>query len=257
VGHQDRKVGGDLEAVVSVGDGVERICGEPRKAELGGDGFAVEGESASGKGACAERHEVEAADRTGKPFVIADQHPAPGAQVVRKGDGLGALEVGVAGHEGAGMLSRNSREGFEEANDRGQQFGHAPLEVEPLVERDLVIAAPSGMHLAARIPEPVGEDAFDERMDVLGAGIDLERSRFELCCDLFKFRHNGRGLGRRNDAGRAEHARMGDAAGDVVEGHAGIDIDRCFKGDGRGIRSFCEASVPQRGFSICHRQFPP
>ena len=66
---------------------------------VGGDG-AVERERGAGDGSAAERAEVHARAGVGEAGEVALQHGDVGEEPVRDEDGLGALEVRVAGHDG-------------------------------------------------------------------------------------------------------------------------------------------------------------
>ena len=78
------------------GDGVE--------TEVARDGLAVEGETAAGKRARAERHHVGAAARFAEALAIAREHLEIRQQIVRPEHGLGAAQMRVAGDHGVGIL---------------------------------------------------------------------------------------------------------------------------------------------------------
>ena len=91
---------GELEGEVAVTGCVHAVgcgCVEVESASSYG---AVEGEGCSGDGSGAEGAEVHALARVDKAAGVALDHADVGEQPVGYEDGLGALEVGVARHDG-------------------------------------------------------------------------------------------------------------------------------------------------------------
>ena len=73
------------------------------KPRAAGGRLAVDRQARPGQGAGAERALVGARVRVLEAAVVALEGRAPGEQVVGEGDGLRALHVRVAGHEGSGV----------------------------------------------------------------------------------------------------------------------------------------------------------
>ena len=118
MGHQDRKVRRELEAIVSVGDGIEGVFRKRGEAEIPRDSLAVKRKPRTGERARAERHEVDALYGVAEAIAVARERPAPCREMMRKGNGLRALHVGVAGHEGLKILPRDLGKGLDETDDR-------------------------------------------------------------------------------------------------------------------------------------------
>ena len=89
-------------------------------------------------------------------------------QLVRQRHGLGALKVGVAGHDrvdlGVRPLEQRDRQGLDRAVQIVEQLDGE----EAKVERDLIVAAARGVQLSAGGPQAIGERPFDRRVHVLG-----------------------------------------------------------------------------------------
>ena len=66
-------------------------------AEVGRQRRAVNGEGAAGQRRRAQRQHGRRAPRRGEPLPVAGQRPEVGQRPVAPGDGLGVLQVGVAG----------------------------------------------------------------------------------------------------------------------------------------------------------------
>ena len=88
--------------------------------------------------------------------------------------------------------------------------GQFVAEIEPQIERDLVVARSRGMELAPRRADPLGQAALDREMDILvgereakAAGIDLALDRAQAGDDF-----GGLGAAQQADFAQASaHAR--------------------------------------------------
>lgn len=103
--------------MVAIGDGVHGVARDAVEAEFGGDGVAVEVDGGACEGSGAEWGDVEAFAAVGEARFVALQHFDVGEEVVACGDGLSALEVGVAGDDGGGVFFGAVEEGVLEGGD--------------------------------------------------------------------------------------------------------------------------------------------
>ncbi|OQB01118.1 MAG: hypothetical protein BWY20_02417 [Spirochaetes bacterium ADurb.Bin215] len=255
MGHEQGECTRDFNDMVAVGYCVERVRRKRGKTEFLRDRRAVKGERACGESARTERHYVEAFERVGQTVGVPGKRPAPGAEVMRQGYRLCPLQMGVARHEGFRVFGSDGSKCLDERGDRETKFGNDPLEKKAFIQCNLVVPAPSGMELASPVTKPVSEHTLDEGMDILGAGIDTQRTRFELGRNFFKLADYCRRFVFRNDAGLAEHTGMRDASPHIVECDAGVHMNRCFKCDRFFRRAFREPSVPERCLFFCHYSF--
>ncbi len=94
------------------------------------------------------------------------------------GDRLAALEVGVAGDDGGGVLLRAVEQGvLERADDFRQQAVDLVAAVEADVGGDLVVAGAGGVEFRAGRADASGERGLDVHVDVLERGRELEVAR--------------------------------------------------------------------------------
>ena len=102
---------------------------------------------------------------------VAQNHFDVGEKPVGDEHGLGALQVGVAGHDGfaggVGLLDEGVGPGGERVDDELDVIA----DVEAQVGGDLLVAAAAGVELEAERADALDEFEFDEVMDVFGGGV--------------------------------------------------------------------------------------
>ena len=147
-------------------------------------------------------------------------------QMVRQGDRLGALKMGVTGKDGLHLILRTRDERLRKPQHRTleviEQLDHEQTEV----ERDLIVPASRRMKLAGNIARARAKGLLDRGVDVLRAGGPRERARGDLARDGAELSHEDRRLFGGHDPLPAEHARVSDAAADVVRGNALVELER-------------------------------
>src|SRR5262249_48050393 len=129
--------------------------------------------------------------------------------------------------------------------DAGDDLFQFIPEIEAQVERDLIVAAARGMKLAAGGPDALDQAPLDVHMNVFVGGGEAKLSVVDLAANRLEPPHDAPRLARRDDALACEHARVRDAAGDVVAVKPRVDVDRggerLDRAGGRGG----EAAAPQ------------
>jgi hypothetical protein len=139
---------------------------------------------------------------------------------------LGALEVGVAGHPPVGVRARR----FEQPRHQcgGQLAGTLGVaaDVERQVGRDLVVARPPGVELAADRPDQLGEPALDRHMDVLVRAVEDELVPLELGGDLVEPGEQPVALLLVDHPGPGERPDVGLRATDVLGPEAPVEGER-------------------------------
>ena len=204
------------------------------EAEIAGQRRAVDREGGAGERAGAQRQHVGAGGAGGEPLAVALQHEDVGQQMVGQHDGLRALHVGVAGHGRVHGLggARHQRPLHGPEHLAGAR-GHL-LEVEPLVERDLVVARAPGVQLAADLAHQLEEPALDVHVDVLELGPEGERAALQLTPHRVQAGDDPIALGIGEQAGPRQRAGPRHAAHDVVRPQPLIERQRA--GEARGGR---------------------
>ena len=221
--HDGRDGGRQLDAEIPVGDAVQAVLGGGVKSEQGARELPVDGIGRRRQRAAPEGGFVHPPGGIRQTAEVPQQHIGVGHQVVPEGDGLRPLQVGVAGHDGLGVLRRHVAEGFGEGFDLGGDFPHLVAEVQADVEGDLVVAAAGGVEALAGVAQAFGQLRLDEHVDVLrlhikgkGAAVQVGEDPRQAGDDLFR-------LGGVDDAGLSQHGGVGDAAHDIVAVHPPVE----------------------------------
>ena len=135
----------------------------------------------AGEGARPERALRGPFRREAEARAIAVEHLRPGEQVPAERDGLGTLEVCVAGHQRLGLGFGDVEHRPGEGADRFDGLRARILDVEPHRRCDLVVpGAPS-----VDLPPDLAQTPLDRRMDVL-VGV-RDHGRIERSEDLVGF----------------------------------------------------------------------
>ena len=225
VHHQEGAGGYELHREVAVGDAVQGVEDDAVEAQFGGLEAAVGVVGGSRQGAGADGGKVHAAAHVLQAVDVAEEHHGVGHEVVAEGDGLGALEVGVAGHDGGGVGLGLLGQGLNEVADQGDDLGDLVAEVHTDIQGHLVVAASGGVELLAHVPQPLGEHLLHEHMDILAGHVDGEGSRLDVGEDPLKARDEGVGLGLGDDVTGGQHSGVSHTPRDVLTIHTGVEVD--------------------------------
>src|ERR1700682_2803638 len=162
------------------------------------------------------------------------------------GRGLGTLEVGVRGQDRVPVLAGEPDHRSLEAAERLAGVDNRVFGVHPQVEGDLIVAAAPGVKLAADFgAQQLMESALDGGVDVLVAIDELEAALVELFADALQAPDQLLGIGTRDDPGGAQHASVGDAAGDVLSIEAAVYRQRAGEVLDRPRRAGCKTAPPE------------
>jgi len=239
--------GGELDDEIAVADGVHGILSDAwaaagiDEAQLAGDEIAIEGEGAAGEGAGAERADVGSITGIGEAASVAVHHLDVGEAMVGEGDGLAALEVGVAGEEDVSGAAAEADEGTLKLGEFPVECGDFVADPESDVEGDLVIAGAAGVEFGASGDAP-GELGLDVHMNVFEGGVPREGASFDFGGDGFETLADGMTFRGGEHANAGEHGGVGDGAADVLPPEAPVKADRLGKGGDVGGGTRLEAS---------------
>ena len=175
---------GQLDAEIAVGHAVQAVGAGCGKAQLLGGEGAVQRVGGAGQRAGAQRAlRVHAGRGILKALQIAQQHPGIGHQRVAEGDGLGALQVGVAGHDGGGVLRCFLADDPDQIDDAALQHPAVVAQGQADVQRHLIVAAAAGVQALAGVADAGGQGLLHEGVDVLGVGVDLQPAAGQVVGD--------------------------------------------------------------------------
>ena len=177
--------------------------------------------------------------------MVATQRRRVGQPVVRDENRLRAAQVGVGRHQGVARPLGLVEARRDEAHHQPLDGGDAPPDVEPQVERHLLVARPARVQALACVADAGDQLALDERVHVLVVAFDERGVRDRLV---------EQALQRAADDPRLfgpQHARVGEglgpreAAHDIVFEQPPVEAERRAPGEDVGIGGSAEASRPQ------------
>ena len=224
---------------------VHAVVDDAREAEVAGERVDVDGVRRAGNRAGAERQRVAFVARGLQAREIAAQRRRVRQEEVRDEHRLRRTEVRERRHQRVARRRGLRGQRVDDAGDRALQQRDAPPQVEPQIERHLLVARAAGVQPAAGVAEPLDQQPLDEAVDVLvGAGDErrigpaLLEDRGQRVFDLPRFL-------RRQHAGLRQRARPRHAAGHVVFEQAAIEAERRAELERRGVGRGVEAAGPQ------------
>ena len=224
--HHDERAGAhELDAEIAVGHAVEAVFADGGEAELLRLKDAVGRVRRPGQGTAADGGGVHAPAGVGKAAIVALQHHGVGQQLLAEGDGLRALQVGVARHDGILVGARLRVQGRDDGQHERLQRGDLVFQIQPQVKRDLIVARAGGMQLFADVADAAGELGLDEHVDVLGLHVELQRAGLQVREDPGQTANDLVGVRLRQDAAFGEHGGVGHGAGDVLLVHPAVNGD--------------------------------
>ena len=157
-------------ASIELGDGLV-------EAELARDELAVGVEVHARQRPRSERQARALALGEGETLAVARQHPEVGEQVVAEVDGLGALQMRVAGQRPVDVLLSPLDQRPHQPRRRRLSLARPLAGVHDEVCRDLVVARASRVQLAPDRPDQLCQMALDRHVDVFVALHEHEATR--------------------------------------------------------------------------------
>ena len=227
-GHEDGAGGGRLLEVVAGRHRVHGVFHQLREAEQVGRQLPVDGVGGAGEGAGPEGAPVDPLERPGEPLPVAGQGPGVGQQVVAEEHRLAALEVGVAGHQGAPVGLDPVEQPGDQPGRRQVDLAQPPSQPEADVGRDLVVAGSGGVQAAPRLPDQLHQPGLHRHVDVLvegrvGTPSPLLRG---LRADPLQRLPENLWLVLDEQAGVLQHRHVGEGTDHVVRGHLQVGGQR-------------------------------
>ena len=237
--------GQELEERVAIAHRVEAVRGHRRESEILRQRLEVDREGGAGERRRAERQRVGARAAVAKSLAVTLQHKDVREQVVAEDDRLGPLQVRVARQRCLHRLGRARGERLLHAAEAGPDARDHLAQVEPLVERDLVVPGAPGVQLSPDVADQLLETPLDVRVDVLELGPEREGARGQLVPNGLEPLHDRVALRRRQEAGLREGLCPRDAAGDVMRPETTVEGERSGEALGGRIGAPGEAPAPE------------
>ena len=249
--HADGDGVGQLDAEITVGHAVQTVGAGGSKAQLLGGKLAVQRVGGTGQCAGAQRAlGVHAGGGVGKALQVAQQHRGIGHERVAKGDGLGALQVGVAGHDGGGVLSGLPADDLDELHDVGLQGVAVVPQGQADVQCHLIVAAAAGVQALAGIADAGGEGLLHKGVHILGVGVDLQFAGGQIICDGGQTVEDILTVLFRDDALLGQHGGVHAAAAHILRDHALVEPDGGVEVVHAGVHRLGKAALPEL---FCHK----
>jgi hypothetical protein len=169
-----------VEDEVTVGDGVDRVGRHRAEAEVARHRDTVGEEVDAGERARSEWHGIAAAHAEVEAVDVAVELPEPRQQVVREVDGLGPLEMRVAGQSPVEVLLGSLEQYLHQPREQPLGVEGVGAHEQSHVGGHLVVARARGVELPAGGPDQLDQAALDGHVDVLVGLADLERVGVDL-----------------------------------------------------------------------------
>ena len=228
--HENGQGGHQFQGVVPVGDAVQGVAHRGVKAQVLRRLPAVNGVRGARQGAAAQGALVEALFAVLQAGNVPGKHVGVGHQVLSEGDGLGPLQVGVAGHDGGLVLLRLLAQNGFQLQKLVHDDGDLLPDVHPEVQGHLVVAAAGGVEPLAGVADAGGQEGLHVHVDVLVVGGEFHLAGLHVRQDAFQALGDGGHVLLGDDAAVAQHLRVGQRAGDVllvqplIELNGGVEV---------------------------------
>ena len=234
-----------VEQVVAVGDGVQRVGDGVVKAQQLGGALAVERVGGAGKRRGAERVGVGGVARGGQARVVTREHPEVGQHVVAEQHRLRVLQVRVAGHHHTHVLLGDVEKHTAQGAIAPHEVRAELLGVEADVRRHLVVAAAARVQARARRADVAREGALHGHVDVLVVDVPGKVAVGNLTRDVGQAGVDGLLVGLGDDALLGEHLGVGAAAGDVLLRHGLVHLEGRAKLLREGVDALLKPATPK------------
>jgi len=248
VHHADRHGAAQLNAEIAVGHTVDGVAAGGCKAQLLRRVEAVQRVGRARQCARAKRAlGVHAAGGVLQAAQIAQQHPGVGHQLVAEGHRLGALQMGVAGHNVACPLLGLVTKHVDKLFDLALEMLAGGTQVQPDIQRHLVVAAAAGVQPLTRIADAGGQRLLDESMHILGVGVDLQCAAVQILQNRVQTFVNIVHILLGDDTLSAQHGRVDKAALNILLDHPRVKADGRVKIVYAAVNGLAGSALPKLG----------
>ena len=252
--HADGDGVGQLDAEVTVRNAVQTVGAGCGKAQLFGGELTIQRVGGTGQSAGAQRAlGIHAGSGILKALQVAQEHGGIGHQRMAKGDGLSALQVGVAGHDSGGILRGLPADDLDELHDVSLQGVAVIPQGQADIQRHLIVAAAAGVQALACIADAGGQGLLHEGMHILGVGVDLQRTACQIVGNGGQPAEDVLAVLFGDDALLGQHGGVDPAAAHILRDHPLVKADGGVEVIDARIDRLGEAALPEL---FCHRYCP-
>ena len=176
---------------------------------------------------------------------VAPEHLEIRHHVVRQGDGLRLLQVGIAGHDGVQVVLRNVQQDAEQLAEHLLRLLTGKFGVHAAIQRHLIVAAAPGVQAFARFADALGQQGLHVHVDVLRVHHPVDFARLDVRQNPAQAFDNLVRVRLRDNALFAQHRRVGNRAGNIllrqplIKRNAGMEIVH------QPVGCLAEASSPE------------
>ena len=228
---------------VAIGHRVDAVLGDAAKAQLARDHAPIDRQGRAGQRARPERHHGGALERLLEPLAIAPEHLDIGQHVMGERYRLRALQMRIAGHHGLDVGARDLDQRAAQSAHERDHCADFVAQIEPQIERDLIVARSRGMQFAARGPDFFDQPALDREMDILVGDVEAKMPGTDLALDSAETRSDLARFRRGDQANLREHLRVRDRTENIVAVEPPIERQRRAEGFDLGQPRNLEASA--------------
>ena len=170
---------------------------------------------------------------------------------------LRLLEMGKARHIGADIVLHDVKDRLKEFQEELRRLIDLIADIQPHVERDLVIAAPARVQLLTSVPDPFCQHSLDKGVDIFTGIIYDKLSTLDILLDSLQSVEDLISFFLRQDPALCQHLYMRAASAHVLLKKSPVKADRLIKAVYQLVSLFCEPSAPKLGHKnpLMHYQF--
>ena len=249
--------GHELQRKIAVRDRVEGVAADLGEVEELRYVLTVDGEGRSGQGACAERHDIRPPEAVLHPPLVALAHFHVCEHVMGKKDRLGGLQMGVPRHDNPEVLLRLEDQRVDQQVEVSADLDQFVPEVEPDVERNLIVARTTRMEAFPSFPDSSGKSCLDVHVDILERDREVELPLLDLTKDFLQPADYFLHIRQRNDLLPSEHTGMGNRAPYILVIEALVELDRSGELLYEFIGRLSEPTSPQFLVSVMYHDSSP
>ena len=224
---------------------VDAVAHDTREAECARERRGVDRIARARDRAGAERHRVGFGARGLETIDVAAQRRCMGEKKMRDQHRLRTPQVRVRGHQRTACALRLIGACRNHLRQRLLQQRNAPAQVQPQVERHLLVARSTGVQSPARLADFFDELALDEAVDVFVGSRDIRGIAASLLENLLEPFPDRRRILLRQHTGGAERLGPGEAARHVVCKERAVEAEGDLEVERRWIGRRIETAGPE------------